>query len=141
MTGALKTKKTDASVAKFLDAIPDATMRADCRTVAKMMERVTKAKPKMWGSSIVGFGTSMYEGRTGAVDWMLVGFSPRKVALTLYIMTGVDRHPALFQRLGKFKTGKACLYLKRLADVDVKVLEQIVKESVMLITRAQTKSG
>ena len=131
MARELKTKKTDESVAKFVDGIPDATMRADAKVVAKIMEKATKAKGKMWGTSIVGFGSRQYEGRTGSIDWMLVGFSPRKAALTLYSMAGMEREPELFAKLGKYKTGKGCLYIKRLTDVDVKVLEKIVTAAVV----------
>lgn len=128
-----KTKVSEASVADFIDAIPDPGRRDDCRAVAKLMQKVTKSKPKMWGSSIVGFGTREYQGASGTSTWMIIGFSPRKAALTLYIMTGVERHPELFKKLGKFKHGKGCLYLKRLADIDVNVLERIITESVARI--------
>lgn len=132
----LKTKKTDASVAAFIRAIPDARVRADCKAVAALMEMVTKAKPKMWGTSIVGFGTYHYtyaSGREG--DWPICAFSPRKAALTLYIMAGFEKYDALMAKLGTFKTGKSCLYLKRLADVDARVLEALVKESVAYMKR------
>lgn len=128
-----KTKVNEASVAKFIDSLADAGTREDCRAVAKLMEKVTKAKPKMWGTSIVGFGTRDYQGSSGTSTWMEIGFSPRKANLTLYIMTGIERHPELFKRLGKFKNGKGCLYLKRLSDIDIKILEQIIRESVARI--------
>lgn len=127
----LKTKKTEASAAAFLDAITDDSRRADCKAVAKLMQKVTGEKPKMWGTSMVGFGTYHYvyaSGREG--DWPLTGFSPRKEALTLYIMSGFEGEPALMKKLGKFKTGKSCLYVKRLADLDTKVLEELVARSV-----------
>lgn len=126
-----KTKKTEASVSAFLDAIKDDTRRADCKAVAKLMQKVTGEKPKMWGSSIVGFGTYHYvyaSGREG--DWPIAGFSPRAQALTLYIMSGFDGEPALMGKLGKYKTGKSCLYVKRLADIDAGVLEELVTRSV-----------
>jgi hypothetical protein len=128
-----KTKVSEASVEKFFDALPDAAVRADCRAVSKLMKKVTNAEPKMWGTSIVGFGTRDYEGASGTSTWMEIGFSPRKANLTLYIMTGIERHPELFERLGKYKNGKGCLYLKRLADIDIKILEQIIRESVARI--------
>lgn len=131
-----KAAKTTASVAAFIRAIPDAQMRADCQAVAALMEKVTKAKPKMWGSSIVGFGTYHYtyaSGRSG--DWPICGFSPRKAALTLYIMAGFDTYDSLMARLGTFKTGKSCLYLKRLSDVNPRVLEALIKASVALMKR------
>ena len=134
-----KTKVTEASVADFFDSLPDAATREDCRAVAKLMQKVTKAKPKMWGTSIVGFGTRDYQGASGTSRWMEIGFSPRKANLTLYIMTGIERHPQLFKKLGKFKTGKGCLYLKRLSDIDITVLEQIITESVARI-RSGTSS-
>ena len=128
-----KTKVTEASVEKFFESLPDAATRDDCRAVAKLMQKVTKAKPKMWGTSIVGFGTRDYRGASGTSTWMEIGFSPRKANLTLYIMTGIERHPELFKKLGKYKHGKGCLYLKHLTDIDVKVLEQIITASVARI--------
>jgi len=127
----LKTKQTDQSVEKFLNSIADKSAREDCFTIAQMMKQATKAEPKMWGASIVGFGTYHYKyasGREG--DWPVTGFSPRKQNLTLYIMPGFIRHAELMQKLGKCKTGKSCLYIKKLADVDMAVLRQLVKESV-----------
>ena len=135
-----KTQKTEASVSAFIDAMPDATKREDCRVVAKIMEKATTAKGKMWGPSIVGFGDRQYVGRTGPVDWIVVGFSPRKAALTLYIMGGIDHKSTLFKQLGKYKTSGGCLYIKRLSDVDVGVLEKIIKESVALLTKAKPKA-
>jgi hypothetical protein len=132
-----KTKVNEASVTEFLESLPDAATRADCKAVAKLMQKVTKAKPKMWGTSIVGFGTRDYPGASGTSTWMEIGFSPRKANLTLYIMTGIERHPALFKKLGKYKHGKGCLYLKHLADVDVKVLEEIITASVGRIRRGE----
>ncbi len=127
----LKTKLNDASVEDFINAIEDETIRADCFEIAKMMKQATKAEPKMWGSSIVGFGSYHYKGASGREgDWMLVGFSPRKQNLTLYIMAGFERYDELMKKLGKFSTGKSCLYIKKLADVDKKVLKELVSESV-----------
>jgi hypothetical protein len=127
----LKTKRTEESVDAFLDAIDDETRREDCKTVLKIMKKATKAKPKMWGPSIVGFGDYHYKyesGREG--DWFLAGFSPRKRDLTLYIVAGFDRYEALMARLGKHTTGKSCLYIKRLSDIDTTVLEELVTASV-----------
>ncbi|MBK7450859.1 MAG: DUF1801 domain-containing protein [Anaerolineales bacterium] len=110
----LKTKLNDASVEDFINAVEDEAIRADCFEIAKLMKQVTKAEPKMWGSSIVGFGSYHYKGASGREgDWMLVGFSPRKQNLTLYIMAGFDRYDQLMKKLGKFSTGKSCLYKKR----------------------------
>ncbi|HRY44069.1 MAG TPA: DUF1801 domain-containing protein [Thermoanaerobaculia bacterium] len=126
-----KTKKTDASVEAFLDAVADPGRREDARAVLALMKRITGEEPKMWGPSIVGFGSYTYtyaSGRTG--DWPIAGFSPRKQALTLYVMPGFEKDADLMKRLGKHKTGKSCLYLNRLADVDAGVLEELVRRSV-----------
>lgn len=130
----LKTKPTTASVNAFIEAIDDERKREDARTIAEMMAEVTGASPKMWGSSIVGFGSYHYRyasGREG--DFMETGFSPRKRALTLYIMAGFSDYEGLLARLGKFSTGKSCLYIKRLADVDETVLRELVERSVAYI--------
>jgi hypothetical protein len=127
----LKTKKTEASVDDFIAGIADEQRRADCRTLLAMMKRVTKAPPKMWGASMVGFGSYHYRyasGREG--DWFLSGFSPRKQDLTVYVMAGFEDYPELMARLGKYKTGKSCLYLKRLSDIDAAVLEKLIAASV-----------
>jgi hypothetical protein len=127
----LKTRATDASVSKFLAGVKDQKRREDCLTVAKMMQQVTNAPPKMWGSSIVGFGDYRYRYETGReLDWFLVGFSPRKEALTLYLMPGSPRYSEVLKTLGKYKTGKACLYIKNLDDVDQRALKTLVQESV-----------
>ena len=128
--GKPKTKPERASVAAFLDGIADETGRGECRAVAKLMEQATGAKPQMWGTSIVGFGTHRYRGASGESDWFLVGFSPRKQNLTLYLMSGVERHQKLLGRLGKHQVGKSCLYLKSLDDVDTDVLRELIEESV-----------
>ena len=127
----LKTKPTTDSVSAFLKRVEDKGRRDDCLTVIAMMKDVTKEEPAMWGSSIVGFGRYHYKyesGREG--EWMITGFSPRKADLTLYIMGGFEDFPDLMKRLGKHKTAKSCLYIKKLADVDLKVLKEIVKKSV-----------
>ncbi len=127
----LKTKPNKASVAQFLNSIEDPQRRKDSKTVAAMMKRITGARPKMWGPSIVGFGSYHYRyasGREG--DWMLTGFSPRKQALTLYIMSGFAGSAALMNKLGKYKTGKACLYIKKLDDVHLPTLERLIRQSV-----------
>lgn len=126
----LKTKLNDASVSAFL-AKAGAGRESDCRTVAALMQKATGAPPKMWGSAIVGFGSYTYtyaNGKTG--DWPLAGFSPRKQNLTLYLMSGFAGHEELMAGLGKFKTGKSCLYVNSLADIDMKVLEKLIKASV-----------
>ncbi len=120
-----------AEVKAFLAAIPDAARRADAQAIFKLMREATGKPAQLWGDSIVGFGRYHYKyasGREG--DWFLTGFSPRKQALTLYIMTGFTRYAALLAKLGKFKTGKSCLYLNRLADVDLAVLRELIEASV-----------
>lgn len=127
----LKTKLNDGDVTTFLNSVADERKRQDCFAVLDLMRRVTGAEPKMWGDSIVGFDSYHYvyaSGRSG--DWMLTGFSPRAQNITLYIMAGFDQYDALLARLGKYKTGKSCLYIKRLADVDMAVLEALVAASV-----------
>ncbi|HSL68927.1 MAG TPA: DUF1801 domain-containing protein [Longimicrobiales bacterium] len=127
----MKTVPTAASVEAFLAGIADEGRRQDCQTVLQLMQRVTGQAPRMWGSSVVGFGDYHYKyasGREG--DWFLAGFSPRKKDLTLYITSGLHLFPNELTELGKHKTGKGCLYIKRLADIDLQVLEQIVAQSV-----------
>ena len=127
----LKTKKTTASVEKFLNNVADEQRRRDCFRLVEIMKGETKAEPAMWGTSIVGFGRHQYKYESGReLDWFLVGFSPRKQDLTLYIMGGLERYPSLTKKLGKHKTGKACLYIKKLEDVDLPTLKQLIKQSV-----------
>ena len=130
----MKTIPTAASVNAFVDAVEDEQKRTDSRALAALMEEVTGEPAQMWGTAIVGFGTYHYRyasGREG--DFMLVGFSPRKRALTLYIMAGFSEYDALLTQLGKHTIGKSCLYIKRLADVDQAVLRDIVERSVRYI--------
>lgn len=126
----LKTRPTTASVAEFLALQPDAR-RADCEAVAAMMEAATGERAEMWGAAIVGFGRYAYTNSTRKTcEWPLVGFSPRKHDLTLYIMPGFEGFAGLMAKLGKHKTGRSCLYLKALADVDPNVLRQVIEGSV-----------
>jgi hypothetical protein len=126
----LKTKKNEQSVQAFLDAVPDERQRQDSQAVLELMKRVTGSEPRMWGDSIVGFGDYHYRYATGREgDWFLVGFSPRKQNLTLYIMAGFDQYDELMARLGKYKTGKSCLYINKLADIDQDVLAELVRQS------------
>lgn len=130
----LKTTPTDASVDAYIDAVEDAQKREDCRAVAAMMAEATGAPARMWGSSIVGFGSYHYRyesGREG--DFMETGFAARKRALTLYVMAGFSEYGDLLAKLGKHKTGKSCLYISRLADVDQDVLREMVERSVAWI--------
>jgi hypothetical protein len=136
----LKTKATNESVTGFLNKVSDKGRRDDCFAVLEIMKDVTGEEPKMWGPSIVGFGRYHYKyesGREG--EWMITGFSPRKTDLTLYITPGVDAFPDLMKRLGKFKTGKSCLYIKKLEDVDRGVLRQLVKQSVKKMAGSRIK--
>ena len=128
----LKTRPTDASVEAFLDAVEDDARRADCLAVAKIMKRVTKAKPKMWGPSIVGFGSQRLRYASGReLDWPRAAFSPRKKDLTLYITPEFPRRAALMKKLGLHKCGKSCLYIRSLADVDLAVLEDLIRASAV----------
>jgi hypothetical protein len=136
----LKTKPTTESVTTFLNKVADKTRREDCFDVLEMMRDVTKEEPTMWGSSIVGFGRYRYKyesGREG--EWPITGFSPRKGDLTLYIVPGFEIAPDLMKRLGKYKTGKSCLYIRKLADVDRKVLKQLIEKSVKKMSAQRTK--
>jgi Domain of unknown function (DU1801) len=132
----LKTKATRASVSKFLAAIDDPVKRRDAQVLSKMMEAATGEKPVLWGDAMVGFGTYHYKyasGREG--EWPVVGFSPRKQNLTVYLMYGFDEHTDLMSKLGKHSTGKSCLYIRRLGDVDQKVLQKLITASVKQIRR------
>ncbi len=126
-----KTRPTELSVAACIDAVTDQAKRADAKVLVKLMQSATGEKPKMWGPSIIGFGSHHYtyeSGREGDVP--LAGFSPRKAATVLYGVTGFDDAEALLAKLGKHSTGKGCLYIKKLADVDPKVLEKLVVKAV-----------
>ncbi len=124
----LKTKVTRASVDKFLAGIKDEKRRQDCYQILKIMKQATRAEPKMWGTSIVGFGEYHYRYATGREgDWFLTGFSPRVQNLTLYMMGGFDGD--VLKRLGKYKTGKGCLYINKLEDVDLRVLKELIVKS------------
>ena len=132
----MKTKPTAASVDAFIDAVDDERKRADARAVAAMMAEITGAPARMWGPSIIGFGSYHYRyasGREG--DFLETGFSPRKRALTLYIMAGFSEYEDLLAKLGKHTTGKSCLYVKRLTDVDESVLRELIERSVAYIRR------
>ena len=124
----LKTKLNNASVDKFLKGIKDKQVSADCFQIVEIMKKATKAEPKMWGMNIVGFGNYHYKyvsEREG--DWFIIGFSPRKQNLTLYGMGNLDEQ--LLEKLGKHSHGKGCLYIKKLADVDIKVLQKLTTTS------------
>lgn len=132
----LKTRPTGADVAEFVGGLADEAARRDCLRLLDVMRRVTAAEPEMWGERIVGFGRYHYRyasGREG--DWFLAGFSPRKRDLTIYLMEGFDGYTELLGRLGKFRTGKSCLCVARLSDVDIAVLEELLAASVDRLRR------
>ena len=126
----VKTKENDGDVLAFLNSVENKQRREDALAVLELMKDITGEEARMWGTSIVGFGHYTYKyasGREG--DWMCCGFSPRKTSLTLYIMDGFDKHQELMNQLGKFKTGKSCLYIKKLDDVNLAVLNDLIAES------------
>ncbi len=127
----LKTKLNDGNVDDFLNQVEDDQKKKDCLYLKNLMEEISQKQPKMWGNSIVGFGSYHFKydsGREG--DWFLTGFSPRKQSLTIYIMNGFEREKELMGKLGKHSTGKSCLYIKRLEDVDKSILRELVERSV-----------
>src|SRR4029079_7064092 len=126
-----KTRPTDADVGAFLESVPDGRRRDDARAVCRLMQEITGEEPVLWGTSIVGFGSTPLRYASGReLDWPLVGFSPRKAATTVYLMDGCEERDDLLARLGPHSVGKSCLYLKRLSDVDLDVLRELVAESV-----------
>lgn len=127
----IKTKATDSSVKAFIESVDNDQKRSDSFAILKMMEGVSKEKPKMWGSAIIGFGDNRYKSPTTGreVDWFKIGFSPRKAAISLYIFGAVQNAAAL-KKLGKYKNGKGCLYINKLSDIDTNVLESLMKESL-----------
>lgn len=138
----MTTRPTDSEVDAFLGAIEDEEKRADCLDLARMMREVTGAEPRLWGSGMVGFGSYHYRYQSGREgDWFLTGFAPRKKELTVYIVSGFDRHGELMRRLGTYKTGKSCLYIKRLADVDVETLRELVRQSVAHVRETYGADG
>ena len=137
-----KTQRNDGDPRAYLESVSNKRRREDSLVMLEMMEAVTGEPAEMWGTSIVGFGSYHYRyasGREG--DMMLTGFAPRKAALTLYIMGGHERHEALFARLGKYRTGSSCLYINKLADVDLDVLRQLIAESVAYMRNADHIAG
>lgn len=135
----LKTKETKASVEAFIKKQPE-DIAADCRAIVKMMTKASGEEPRMWGASIVGFGRYHYTGASGREgEWMVTGFSPRKANLSLYILSGLDKETALLKKLGKHTTGKGCLYIKKLADVDVKLLEELIVKGVKAMEKTRIR--
>jgi hypothetical protein len=128
----IKTKPTAASVEVFINSLTDARKREDSFVLLEMMKKASGEAPKMWGGSIIGFGTKRYKSpKTGReVDWLRIGFSPRKANLSLYLTVGMKEHAAALKKLGKHKTGVGCLYINRLEDVDLKVLKGMIEASL-----------
>ena len=127
----LKTKKTEQSVDAFIKKIPEEQKRKDAAIILEMMEKATKAKAKMWGSSIIGFGDRHLKYESGReLDWFVIGFSPRKQNFAFYISGAVEKQPALLKKLGKYKTGKGCLYITKLEDVDLAILKEIITKGL-----------
>lgn len=125
-----KTKQTEKNLTDFLNTVEDEEKRIDCFELVKMMEQVTGLQPKMWGPAIIGFGSYHYKYESGHEgDMCILGFSPRKQNISLYILDGSDATNNLLKKLGTYKTGKGCLYIKKLCDVDTKVLKQIMQSS------------
>ncbi len=124
----IKTKPTTVSVSSFLDGIAEEQKRKDSYVILEMMEKAMKEKPKMWGSSLIGFGEKRYKSPASGreVDWFIIGFSPRKANFSLHLVIDIQQHADLLAKLGKHKTGVGCLYINKLADVDLKVLEKII---------------
>ena len=125
-----KTAETNGSVEAFLDKLPE-DRRKDCLVIHRIMKKATRAEPRMWGTACVGYGKRRLKYASGReLDWFYAGFASRKESLTLYLMSGPKSHPRLLKKLGKHKTGVGCLYIKRLADVNLPVLEELVRESI-----------
>ena len=129
----LKTKQTTEDVVEFINRFSDSEQkRKDSLEILKLMQDFTGYEPKMWGASIIGFGSYHYKSERSRQegDWPLIGFSPRKAAISLYVFTGAKEHEHLLEGLGKYKIGKACIYIKRLSDINQDVLKNIMKESI-----------
>jgi len=139
----LKTQKSKASVTAYLDSLSEPEQKKDAKILLKMMREATGEKPVLWGDAIVGFGEYHYESERSAQkgDWMLTAFSPRKQNLVVYIMPGVKNYPALTSKLGKFKTGVSCLYIKRLSDVDTVVLQKLITKAYLDMKKLYAKKG
>mgnify|MGYP001224247405 CR=1 FL=1 len=128
----IKTKETTASVEDFINSVKDEQKRLDSFTILKMMKKASGEDPKMWGTSLIGFGNKRYKSpATGReVDWLLIGFSPRKANFSLYLTMDIKKHAATLKKLGKHKTGVGCLYINKLDDVDLKVLKELIDASL-----------
>jgi hypothetical protein len=136
----IKTKVNDGDVDAFINSVADEKKRRDSFALLEIFKRLTKEPPKMWGSSMIGFGQYHYKSEKSRQegDWLLTGFSPRKQALTLYIMHGLDDQADLLEKLGKHKTGMGCMYINKLEDVDLDVLEKLIKKSYLYMKESNT---
>jgi hypothetical protein len=130
----IKTKETNASVEDFINSVKDEGQRKDSFTILKMMQKASKEKPKMWGSSMIGFGNKIYKSPTTGreVEWFKIGFSPRKANISLHLVLDIKKHSTELKKLGKHKTGVGCLYINKLEDVDVKVLEKLINTAAKI---------
>lgn len=134
----LKTKATKASVTKFIAGIPDEQLRKDAKAVAALMRKTTGAAPKMWGTSIVGFGAYRYQYASGQKgDWFLVGFAPRKANLTLYLVGGIKSQPELMKKLGKHKVAGSCLHIKTMEGIHVPTLQKLMDASIVVLKKRE----
>jgi hypothetical protein len=127
----IKTKENDASVEDFINSVPDEEKRKDSFTLLDMMQKATGEKPKMWGASLIGFGNKRYKSPASGreVDWFIIGFSPRKANFSLYLSFNLQQYADTLNKLGKHKTGMGCLYINKLKDVDLKILEGLIKDA------------
>ena len=127
----IKTKENEASVEDFINSVPDEEKRNDSFTILKMMQEATQVTPKMWGGSLIGFGNKRYKSPTSAreVDWFIIGFSPRKANFSLYLSFDLRQYAEKLAKLGKHKTGMGCLYINKLSDVDMNVLEELIRKT------------
>lgn len=129
----LKTKVNDANVLSFLEGFKDEARYPDLLLLVDMMKDISGEAPKMWGNSIVGFGSYHYKGKTSEGEWFCIGFSPRKQNISIYALSGFEKEKALMGRLGKYKTGKSCLYVKRLEDIDITILKEFLTRSMAVM--------
>ena len=130
----LKTKPSNKSVTEFLNNVENQRKRDDSFKILKIMREITQEEPVLWGDSIVGFGSYHYKYKSGReADWLQIGFSPRKQSLTVYIMDGFEKYDELLTQLGKYKTGKSCLYINKLEDVNLTVLKELISESIKYV--------
>jgi hypothetical protein len=130
----IKTRETDSSVEDFINSVKNEVMRKDSFTILKMMQKASKEKPKMWGSSMIGFGNKIYKSpATGReVEWFKIGFSPRKANFSLHLVLDIKKYAAELKKLGRHKTGVGCLYINKLDDVDLKVLEKLINTAAKI---------